>query len=145
VSYDELVANAKSGLVAKAKSLIKLEDKVVVKIVNKANFNNHNRIAQKNFYQILSQCIVSDGRYESDILNIYLSDIIGITSLTYHDLLNIESLYRDTYPAFDLLQFSSGTKDFSDEIMLSCSSIKSGDKIIFPYPYFVCTCYYFYM
>jgi hypothetical protein len=80
VSYDELVANAKSGLVAKAKSLIKLEDKVVVKIVNKANFNNHNRIAQKIFYQILSQCIVSDGGYESDILNMYLSDTGGYTS-----------------------------------------------------------------
>jgi hypothetical protein len=33
VSHDELVANAKSGLVAKAKSLGKLDEKVVFKIV----------------------------------------------------------------------------------------------------------------
>jgi hypothetical protein len=33
VSHDELVANAKSGLVAKAKSLGKLGEKVVFKIV----------------------------------------------------------------------------------------------------------------
>jgi hypothetical protein len=45
VSYDALVANAKLGLLAKAKLLLKLEDKTVVKIVNKANFNNHNRTA----------------------------------------------------------------------------------------------------
>jgi hypothetical protein len=140
VSYDALVANAKHGLLAKAKSLIKLEDKAVVKIVNKANFKNHNRIGQKNLCQILFQSIVSDGRYEADILNIYLSDII---SITYDDILNIESLYRDTYPSFDLLQFPPGTRDFSDEIMFSSSSIKSGDKIIFRFSYFVCTCYYF--
>ena len=62
VSYDELVANAKLGLVAKAKSLGKLDEKVVFKIVNQVNFDKHKRKAQKIFSQILLQCIASDGR-----------------------------------------------------------------------------------
>jgi hypothetical protein len=58
VSYDELVANAKLGLLAKAKSLGKLDEKVVFKIVNQVNFDKHKRKAQKFFSQILLQCIV---------------------------------------------------------------------------------------
>jgi hypothetical protein len=86
-----------------------------------------------------------DGRYESEILDIYLSDIIGSMLPTFQDLLNIESLYRDMYPAFDLLQFSCGTKDSCDDLIFASSSAKSGDEIIVRSLYVVSIPFIFYM